>query len=81
MSQLNLSATLELMDKISEPLKKIMLPLQKTQEAFAKAEGALRGFERQAGMIGKFRQMSSAYDELAQKTELARKKMILAQKI
>lgn len=51
MSNLQLSAVLELIDKVSPTLAKIALPLAKTQKAFDDVKKSLKEFELQ-GLSG-----------------------------
>lgn len=54
MSNVNMMAVLELVDKVSPTLSKIALPLEKTKKAFDEAKDALKAFEGQSKLLDSF---------------------------
>lgn len=64
MANLNLSATLELIDRMSEPLNRIQLPLERTQHAFEEASQAVRQLEQQGRQLTAFAQRSEKIAQL-----------------
>lgn len=75
MSNLNMSATLELIDKISPTLSRIMIPLESTRRAFDQASEAVRNLERQQSQISSYQRLSSQLDSNNQSLNQARQRL------
>lgn len=75
MSNLQLSAVLELIDKVSPTLAKIALPLAKTQKAFDDAKKSLKEFETQSKMLETFKSRTESLATTSQKLATAQDKL------
>lgn len=75
MSNLQLSAVLELIDKVSPTLAKIALPLAKTQKAFDDAKKSLKDFESQSKMLETFGARTQKLAETGVKLQQAKDKL------
>ncbi len=75
MSNLQLSAVLELIDKVSPTLAKIALPLAKTQKAFDDAKKSLKDFESQSKMLETFKSRTESLATTSQKLATAQDKL------
>lgn len=57
MTTLSLSAVLQLVDRVTAPLRSISQQTQRASQAWRESQNALRALERQAGDINSFRQL------------------------
>lgn len=72
MQNLDISARLSLIDRVSQPLRAIQLPLEKTKKAFQQARDVVKDFEKQKGMIKSLQDMNKEFaivDEQLKKSQ------------
>lgn len=75
MANLNLSATLELIDRMSEPLNRIQLPLERTTRQFEQAREAVRNLERQQSQIQSHINLNNRIAQTSDRLQIARARM------
>lgn len=75
MANLDLSATLELIDRISAPLQGIQSQADKVTKAFDKARDAVRNLEQSNGKINAFNQLNQQLSESTTKLAQAKQKL------
>lgn len=75
MANLNLSATLELIDRMSEPLNRIQLPLERTTQAFNQAQDAVRALERTQSQIQSYTNLNHRIAQTSDRLQIARARM------
>lgn len=75
MANLELSAVIELIDRMSEPLNRVQLPLERTQEAFENAQNAVRDFERQSRQLQSLSNHRERFSQLSTQLEQAQDRL------
>nr|WP_312538958.1 phage tail tape measure protein [Moraxella sp. CTOTU47616] len=72
---LDLSATLQLIDRMSAPLRNIQSQVDKASQAFKKAKSALNDLERKQGRITAFQELTRSLEQTNQKVQQAKAKL------
>lgn len=75
MANLDLSATLELIDRISAPLQSIQGQADRAVSAFNRARDAVRNLERQQGQINSFNQLNQQLAQNSQRLQQAQQRL------
>ena len=75
MANLNLSATLQLIDRMSAPLRNIEAQVEKANRAFKQAKSALNDLQRRQGRITAFQELTRSLEQTNQKVQQAKAKL------